>query len=470
MVSMKEIKVFYSWQKDLPNNTNRSLIERAIESAAKSIRLDNSIQIEPVVDRDTKGIPGSPDIAAEILKKIEQSHIFVCDVSIISKCKRPTPNPNVLVELGYAMKVLGSARIIMILNSAFGEPELLPFDLRKNKVVTYKMSRFTRNRTAVRKALGTWLVGELKEIIDDLTFSTIRKRTWPENGIALAKEGDKALEIGDFDTVNDVFLMLLSLSTSTVHESHLRRQTPIPDATPFPLAMKLLRSVISTDFRQFLHMVRSARKVSLIGDRPFLSLAEYETIPDKSIGVVTGVLSACCIYQPATRNYSAEHIIVQELCNILSSLAFIFIARGLSFPEPISQLWITLDGERTTSDGQPKEYIPIIQTVNRVAFLPQPLFDFAIANLKYNQNIRPDLMEIDAGNGYEMEAVGILIKSWAALPNYAFIQRFQVKNEAIMNECKKLMIKNNEIGQQAVTKISELLISERNILLNQGRK
>ena len=81
-------KVFYSWQSDLPNNINRGFIEQALETAAKSIRNDDSIKIEPVVDRDTRGVPGAPDIAKTILEKIEQSQVFVCDVSIVIRQKQ----------------------------------------------------------------------------------------------------------------------------------------------------------------------------------------------------------------------------------------------------------------------------------------------------------------------------------------------------------------------------------------------
>jgi len=45
-----ECKVFYSWQTDLPNSTNRGFIQTALEKAAKSIRDDESIVIEPVID------------------------------------------------------------------------------------------------------------------------------------------------------------------------------------------------------------------------------------------------------------------------------------------------------------------------------------------------------------------------------------------------------------------------------------
>jgi hypothetical protein len=44
-------KVFYSWQSDLPNRTNRGLIQSALEKAARELRSDESIAVEPVVDR-----------------------------------------------------------------------------------------------------------------------------------------------------------------------------------------------------------------------------------------------------------------------------------------------------------------------------------------------------------------------------------------------------------------------------------
>src|SRR6266849_3811395 len=103
--------VFYSWQSDLQNSTNRGFIQTALEAATKTIRDDESIQVDPVLDRDTAGVPGSPDIFSTILGKIDQARVFVCDVSIINqganKGTRLAPNPNVLIELGYALKALG---------------------------------------------------------------------------------------------------------------------------------------------------------------------------------------------------------------------------------------------------------------------------------------------------------------------------------------------------------------------------
>jgi hypothetical protein len=162
-------KVFYSWQSDLPNATNRGFIEKALEDAAKSIREDESIKVEPVLDRDTVGVPGAPDIASTIFEKIEQAEVFVCDVSIISQsAPRPTPNPNVLLELGYAVKTLGWGRIIMVLNSAYGGPELLPFDLRMRRVLPYHMPGDAEERAPERRKLQGMLAKGLHTIFDGL--------------------------------------------------------------------------------------------------------------------------------------------------------------------------------------------------------------------------------------------------------------------------------------------------------------
>ena len=69
--------IFYSWQSDLDGKTTRSFIEDALRRAIKSLRKDDTLDVEPVIDRDTKDVPGSPDIAKTILAKIGRAHIFV---------------------------------------------------------------------------------------------------------------------------------------------------------------------------------------------------------------------------------------------------------------------------------------------------------------------------------------------------------------------------------------------------------
>jgi hypothetical protein len=160
--------IFYSWQSDLDPRTNRNLIEHALERALKAIRRDKQEAIEPVLDRDTSGLPGSPDIANSIFAKVALADAFVADVSIINSGtgQRFAPNPNVLIELGYAVAQLGWEKILLVQNGAFGGPELLPFDLRGRRVIAYDLRspdeekagarglRQGRLEAALRRAIG----------------------------------------------------------------------------------------------------------------------------------------------------------------------------------------------------------------------------------------------------------------------------------------------------------------------------
>lgn len=133
--------VFYSWQSDLPSQVNRSLIEDSLRRAIRAIARDADAGVEPVLDRDTANLAGTPDIAQSILAKIAMADVFVADVSIINGTgnHRPTPNPNVLIELGYAVAELGWENIVLVQNSVYGGPERLPFDLRGRRTVTYEL-------------------------------------------------------------------------------------------------------------------------------------------------------------------------------------------------------------------------------------------------------------------------------------------------------------------------------------------
>jgi hypothetical protein len=156
--------VFYSWQSDLPNGTNRSFVETCLNKAIKELRVAQP-HLDPCLDRDTTNVPGSPDIAATILDKIDNCHIFVCDISIVHAGKRSMPNPNVVFELGYAVKRLGWDRVICVANEHFGAVESLPFDVRQRRVKCYTLSPETTDRTEIAKALTRDLGRELEFIL-----------------------------------------------------------------------------------------------------------------------------------------------------------------------------------------------------------------------------------------------------------------------------------------------------------------
>ena len=177
--------VFYSWQTDTPSNVNRSFIEKALRRAAKAIRSDESILVEPVVDRDTVGVPGAPDIFNTILEKIASAEAFVCDVTIIGQQgKRPTPNPNVLVELGYALGVLGEGRILMVMNTAYGDEKELPFDLQKRRLAMYHLPEAGDDRSAELKRLESSFKVGLKTILSEVPAEAVVLGTPMDQAVA----------------------------------------------------------------------------------------------------------------------------------------------------------------------------------------------------------------------------------------------------------------------------------------------
>lgn len=163
---MQKQIIFYSWQSDLPNNTNRGFIQEQLEAAVIELKSTEQLKVDPVVDRDTAGVAGSPDIGLTIFSKISNAAVFVCDVSIIQNSEggRPTPNPNVLIELGYALKTMGASRIIMVMNTEFGGPELLPFDLKQKRVLTYNLPKGSDKKEA-KKILKSAFTEAVKAVL-----------------------------------------------------------------------------------------------------------------------------------------------------------------------------------------------------------------------------------------------------------------------------------------------------------------
>jgi len=130
------VTVFFSWQSDTPTRVGRNLIQRALERALSRIGKDTGLEAairELTVDRDTKGVGGFIPIVDTIFRKIDNAAIFVPDLTFVGKRldARPTPNPNVLIEYGWALKSMTHGRIVAVMNSAYGEPtaENMPFDM-----------------------------------------------------------------------------------------------------------------------------------------------------------------------------------------------------------------------------------------------------------------------------------------------------------------------------------------------------
>lgn len=187
--------VFYCWQSDRPNGNNRTLIEEAIKTAIESC---SDLGLNLQLDKDTTNEPGTPDIANTILRKIDTAYLFICDVTIINdmpddpnrddetRLPRKVPNPNVILELGYAARAIGWERIICAYNTEFGTVEDLPFDLRFRRPLQYGFSG--KSKSDVRKQLATAI---------ENTIRWIKEKE--DTGDLVASRNAVSLRVGLFD-------------------------------------------------------------------------------------------------------------------------------------------------------------------------------------------------------------------------------------------------------------------------------
>ena len=195
------VKIFYSWQSDIDGNVNRYFILDALKSAVKNLKSNGAFNIE--IDQATRDEPGTPDIPDTILKKIDECSIFIADISFINgkSAKRRTPNPNVLIELGYAVKKHGFEKIIAIFNSEFGKPEKLPFDIRHRKPMQYKY-----NKSMEKKVTLNNLARDLENEILLIDRKTMTK----EKIDFVFYDRDEGKQYGKSCSVNDVIYKRLT--------------------------------------------------------------------------------------------------------------------------------------------------------------------------------------------------------------------------------------------------------------------
>ena len=142
---MEKFKIFYSWQSDLPNNKTKSFIRSCIDEAI-DLALDSEA-IEAERDEATLNTTGAPDIVSTLFSKIDESDLFVADISLCytedKEKKKKAPNPNVMLELGYAASKLGWDRIVCLCNTDYGAD--YPFDIGHNRITGYSLNEKDRS-------------------------------------------------------------------------------------------------------------------------------------------------------------------------------------------------------------------------------------------------------------------------------------------------------------------------------------
>jgi hypothetical protein len=128
------------------------VIRAALEEAIAQLKQPQDIEEPPEaarreglhLDHDTKDVTGMPDVAATILEKIDAATVFVGDVTPVGatppvkgnegvKPGRPLMNPNVAIELGYALRSISDKNVLAVLNLAYGDETGLPFDIKHKR-------------------------------------------------------------------------------------------------------------------------------------------------------------------------------------------------------------------------------------------------------------------------------------------------------------------------------------------------
>lgn len=131
---MKKIRIFYSWQSDVPKS--RQIIKKSILSAIEKLKGKYSYDI--MFDEGTRDVPGAPSIDITIFEKIDLCDVFVCDVTPITKFEeKEIPNPNVMTELGYALSIVGEKQVLFLAMDNNISHDHMPFDIRNRRIGTF---------------------------------------------------------------------------------------------------------------------------------------------------------------------------------------------------------------------------------------------------------------------------------------------------------------------------------------------
>ena len=179
----RPITIFYSWQSDLPNNKTRGFIQSCIEAAVKSLR--DAVVVD--AQRDTYGVPGTPDIVQTIFSRIDECDLFIADVSTVGVYTpenhpdriKLIPNPNVMLEIGYAAKSLDWSNVICLKNTDFDSQGELPFDLAHRRLPGFSLEG---NEAADERK-------RIRDIIASTVMDILEKDAHPRNCFALHTVG-----------------------------------------------------------------------------------------------------------------------------------------------------------------------------------------------------------------------------------------------------------------------------------------
>ena len=290
-ITNNQIKIFFSWQADSPSKTNRYFIEDCLKKAAKEITKEVPIIFK--IDRDTKDVGGMPGIVDTIFKKIRDCDIFVWDATIVCNSPKHSPNPNVLIELGYAFALLGDGRIIGIINESNGiGADKLPFDLiHRRWPISYKLGLEDLKNLDIKNKQKKILVDKLKEAL--------------KKALNEPKKGVIQSDI-DFLTANKLWRIINSswlMNWLNYRKAHIQYE----EAKYFSVLEKYL-SLSSLPEYQFVNEnLQSSHKSFLESIENYLSTSAKEMVPsDRKPDVYIISIKTCNWFEDYDKIYERQ--------------------------------------------------------------------------------------------------------------------------------------------------------------------
>lgn len=141
MTDNKSFTVFFSWQSDVPENSDllRSFIKISIK------KLETTQNVNVLYDEASRSVVGSQKVEEVILEKIRACDVFIADITPITRIEteegekkriKLLPNPNVAFELGYAMHCLPMEQVLIVLPTGISHGQL-PFDFNHNRLIEF---------------------------------------------------------------------------------------------------------------------------------------------------------------------------------------------------------------------------------------------------------------------------------------------------------------------------------------------
>lgn len=178
---------FFAWQLDTPSKQNKTFIWDALNESTSSLASSAVPEASPRPESDTGGVAGSPNIVETIFRRIRNCAVFVADLTFVAKSDsgKLAPNPNVLIELGYAARSVGWERTILVLNETYGKARELPFDILQHRwPIEYRLSeqtkvgerRFAQLSDALKEAIASCeqhTLARAEEMADSLDTATL---------------------------------------------------------------------------------------------------------------------------------------------------------------------------------------------------------------------------------------------------------------------------------------------------------